>query len=152
MKRSSVSIRSGVITDYDMGLPLLKKLYHGDIGPDLKQAFSDYVGRENGVVLFAEDSGKVVGILVGSFQLDIDWEGRTGKIDAIIVDEKQRRKGIGGKLTQHFITWAKRKGCKAVKARINRENDIAQEFHRSLGFEEAETYEYFLDFEHPREP
>ncbi|UCG45846.1 MAG: GNAT family N-acetyltransferase [Candidatus Bathyarchaeota archaeon] len=146
-----MSIRSGRTSDYNLGLPLLEKLYHGDIGLDLKQAFIDYVRKENGVVLFAEDAGKVVGILVGSFQLDIDWEGKTGKIDAIIVDEKQRRRGVGRKLVQRFLAWAKRKGCKAVKARINRENDVAQEFHRSLGFEEAETYEYFLDFDHPRE-
>lgn len=152
MKKSSVSIREAGASDYHVGLPLFEKLYHGDIGPDFEQSFRDYVLNEDGVVLFAEHAGKMVGILVGSYHLDIDWEGKTAKIDAIIVDETHRKMGVGRKLAQHFIALTRRRKCKAVKSRINRENAVAQRFHKSLGFTEAETYEYFLDFKHPRKP
>ena len=150
MRKSSASIRKAGVSDCHVGLPLFEKLYHGDIGPDFEQTFGDYVRSEDGVVLFAKLAGKMIGILVGSYHLDIDWEGKTAKIDAIIVDENHRKMGVGRKLVQHFIAMTRRNGCKAVKSRINRENAVAQKFHRSLGFEEAETYEYFLDFEHPR--
>jgi hypothetical protein len=52
---------------------------------------------------------------------------------------------------RHFLAEAKRKGCKAAKSRINTENFVAQEFHKTLGFTKAKTYEYFLDFVHPPE-
>ena len=145
MKDQAVKIRTGEIDDYSSCLPLFTVLYHGDLGPDFRQTFEDYV-RE-GVVLLAENSGKVKGILVGSYHLDIDWEGKTAKIDAIIVYEANRKKGIGAKLVQRFISLSRREQCKAVKSRVNVENIVAQKFHKSLGFTKANTYEYFLDFQ-----
>lgn len=145
MKDQTVKIRTGEIDDYSSCLPLFTILYHGDIGQDFRQTFKDYV-RE-GAVLLAENSGKVIGILAGSYHLDIDWEGKTGKIDAIIVYEANRKKGIGTKLVQRFISISRRERCKAVKSRVNVENIVAQKFHKSLGFTKANTYEYFLDFQ-----
>jgi len=151
MRKRSTIIRTAKTNDYSDGLPLFETLYHGDIGPDFKQTFENFVNSEDGVIMLAERSNKVIGILVGSYHLDIDWEGRIAKIDALIVDEAYRKKGIGKKLAQRFITMAKRKQCKAVKSRVNRENVVAQKFHESLGFTEANTYEYFLDFEKAEE-
>jgi len=82
--------------------------------------------------------------------LDIDWEGRIARIDALIVDEACRKRGIGSKLVSQFIALAERKNCRAVKSRINRKNVVAQRFHESLGFTKANTYEYFLDFQEQR--
>jgi ribosomal protein S18 acetylase RimI-like enzyme len=146
MRKKYASIHEAKVNDYSMCLPLFETLYHGDIGPDFKQTFESYVNNEDGVVLLAEHSNRTIGILVGSYHLDIDWEGRTAKVDALIVDESYRKKGIGKRLVQHFIAIARRKQCKAIKSRINRRNVVAQKFHRSLGFTEAGTYEYFQDF------
>lgn len=147
MKKQLVTIRMAQTSDYSKCLPLFRTLYHGDIGPDFKQTFEDFVNSEDGVIMLAERSSKVIGVLVGSHHLDIDWEGRITKIDALIVEEAYRKEGIGKKLVQHLVTIARRKQCKAIKSRINRKNIVAQEFHKSLGFTEADTYEYFLDFE-----
>lgn len=147
MKKQFARVGTAKVNDYLECLPLFTTLYHGDIGPNFKQTFEDFVNNEDGVVLLAEYSNKVIGVLVGSFHLDIDWEGKIAKIDALIVDKARRKKGIGKKLAQHFITMARRKQCKAIKSRINRKNIVAQKFHKSLGFTEADTYEYFLDFE-----
>ena len=147
MKKQLAAIRMAQMSDYSTCLPLFRTLYHGDIGPDFKQTFENFVNSEDGVIMLAEQSSKVIGILVGSYHLDIDWEGRIAKIDALIVEEAYRKKGIGKKLVQRLITMARRKKCKAIKSRINRKNVVAQRFHNSLGFAEAETHEYFLDFE-----
>ncbi len=141
----STKIRMAEVDDYSACLPLLTALYHGDIGSDFKRTFEDFVESEHGIVLIAENT-KVLGVLVGSYHLDIDWEGKTAKIDAIIVDEPYRKKGIGTELVRHFLAEARRKDCKAAKSRINTENFAAQEFHKTLGFAKARTYEYFLDF------
>ena len=139
-------IRKASVDDYSLCLPLLTLLYHGDIGTDFKSTFESFVTSDSSMVLFAQSQGEVVGVLIGSYQKDIDWEGKTARIDAIIVDEKHRRTGIGKQLARYFITQAKGQKCKAVKSRVNRKNKKAQKFHESLGFGRADTYEYVLDF------
>jgi ribosomal protein S18 acetylase RimI-like enzyme len=138
-------IRKASVDDYSLCLPLLTLLYHGDIGTDFKSTFESFVTSDSSMVLFAQSQGKVVGVLIGSYQMDIDWEGKTAKIDGIIVSKKHRRKGIGKQLTNRFIISAQKQGCKAVKSRVNTRNSEAQRFHESLGFERAATYEYILD-------
>ena len=141
------AIRKAGSGDYSTCLPLLTLLYHNDIGPNFKDTFDDFVKCDDCVILVSESGGNVVGILIGSRCLDIDWEGKTAKIDALIVDEAFRRMGIGEKLVDHFIKLSRKQGCKAVKSRVNRKNRHAQKFHESLGFERADTYEYILDFQ-----
>lgn len=140
------TIRNATIDDYSLCFPLLTSLYHEDIGTDFRKTFESYVTGDTTVVLLAQSRSELVGILIGSYQMDIDWEGKTARIDAIIVNEKQRRTGIGKQLAHHFFTWAKERRCKAVKSRVNIKNRTAQEFHESLGFARADTYEYYLEF------
>lgn len=139
-------IRKAKVGDYSRCLPLLTSLYHGDIGADFKNTFGSFITGDSSVVLLAQSPSGVIGILIGSYQIDIDWEGKTARIDAIVVDEKHRRTGIGKQLAHYFITLAEEQKCKAVKSRVNRKNEQAQKFHESLGFARADTYEYMLDF------
>jgi ribosomal protein S18 acetylase RimI-like enzyme len=103
------SIRKAAVDDYSSCLPLFTSLYHGDIGPDFRTTFDNYVAGDNTVVLLAQSRGEIVGILMGSYQIDIDWEGKTARIDAIIVNWKNRRMGIGKKLAQFFHSGEKAK-------------------------------------------
>jgi ribosomal protein S18 acetylase RimI-like enzyme len=150
MKNEVASIRRARLEDYDKCLPLLTLLYHGDIGPAFRSCFEDYVRSENGVILISESSNHVRGVLIGSHCLDIDWEGKTARIDALIVGDKYRRTGLGSKLIRYFTKLSKRMNCKAIKSRVNAKNRNAKRFHERLGFKRADTYEYFLDFETQR--
>jgi ribosomal protein S18 acetylase RimI-like enzyme len=147
MGNRSAAIREAKPEDYDACLPLLTLLYHGDIGPDFKSSFEDYVNSENSVVLISECYGRVRAVLIGSHCLDIDWEGETARIDALVVDEKHRRTGIGRELVNHFTKLSKKRNCKAIKSRVNARNEAAQRFHERLGFKKADTHEYFIDFQ-----
>jgi ribosomal protein S18 acetylase RimI-like enzyme len=140
------TIRNATVDDYSLCLPLLTSLYHGDIGRNFRKTFESYATGDSSLVLLAQSRGDLVGILIGSYQMDIDWEGRTARIDAIIVNEKHRRTGIGKQLAHRFFTLAKGRRCKVVKSRVNTKNRKAQEFHESLGFVRADTYEYDLEF------
>jgi len=149
-RAEAIKIRKAKVDDYFTCLPLFSLLYHGNVGADFQQTFEAYIRNDDGVVLLAEDSDKVTGVLAGSYHLDIDWEGRTAKIDAIIVNGAYRRKGIGRELAKQFMAMTKRKNYKAVKSRINTKNVIAQKFHEALGFTKTDTCEYFLDFQEPQ--
>lgn len=140
-----ITIRSAKVSDYSRCLPLLTSLYHGDIGTDFRKTFESYIIGDDSLVLLAQSRAGIVGILIGSRRMDIDWEGKTAGIDAIVVSEKHRRTGIGEQLVNRFVKLAQRQGCKAVKSRVNRKNGEAQRFHESLGFLRADTYEYALD-------
>ena len=146
MTWDKTTIRNATVDDYSLCFPLLTSLYHGDIGPEFRKVFESYASGESTVVVLAQIRSELVGILIGSYQMDIDWEGKTARIDAIIVDAKHRRTGVGKQLAHHFFTLAKEQTCKSVKSRVNTKNRTAQEFHESLGFQRADTYEYNLDF------
>jgi ribosomal protein S18 acetylase RimI-like enzyme len=145
MKAKSFVIRKAKAKDYSACLPLLTLLHHGDIGPEFKSVFHECV--KTGLVLICEQSGKTAGVLVGNYSLDLDCEGVAAKMDAIIVDKRFRRTGIGKKLAERFIRLSRKRGCKVVKSRVNRKNRVAQKFHENLGFFVADTFEYILDFQ-----
>ena len=145
MSKSEVSIRKAELGDYYACLPLLAQLYHDDIGPDFKNVFERYVTGDDNLVLVAESKQEVVGVLIGSCHIDVDWEGRAAKVDAIVVSEKHRRTGVGKLLIDSFVTLERKHGCKAVRSRVNGENIHAQRFHERLGFSRADTYEYLLE-------
>lgn len=138
-------VRNATPDDFNRCFPLLEQLYHGDIGSNFKGVFNKFARGKRSCVMVAERHGKTLGVLIGNYHLDIDWEGKVAKIQALIVEEKHRKKGIGKKLVQHFIEKAKRNGCCAVRSRINRKNKNARLFHEKLGFWEAETYEHILE-------
>lgn len=118
----------------------------GDIGNGFRNTLEYFiVGNDSGVLL-ARSRGGVVGILVRSYQMNLDREGKTAKIEALIIDEKHRRERVGKQLANYFSVLAKEQECRAIKSRINRKNKKAQKFHESLGFIRADTYEYMLDF------
>ena len=146
MTTGRIAIRNAEVGDYSRCLPLLTLLYHGDIGTDFEKTFESFITGDNNIALLAQSRREVVGILIGTCQMDIDWEGKTARIDAIVVSEKHRRTGIGKQLVNRFITLAQKQGCKAAKSRVNRKNEEARKFHENLGFARADTYEYMLDF------
>lgn len=138
-------IRQAIPQDWNKILPLFIQLYHGDIGPNLQEVFAYLTGSKENCVLVAEQNEKLVGSVIGNYYIDLDWEGKTAKLQAIIVDKKHRNQGIGKKLLHHFLTQAKENNCRAVTARVNRKNRKASNFYERLNFEEAETSEYILE-------
>jgi ribosomal protein S18 acetylase RimI-like enzyme len=138
-------IRQGFPEDWEKILPLFTQLYHGDIGPNLRKVFARLSRGAEGVVMVAELNGKFVGSVIGSYCLDLDWEGKIARLQAIIVDEKHRGRGIGEAMLHRFLVRAKESSCRAVVARVNRKNRKGGSFFEKLNFEEAGTSEYFLE-------
>jgi len=101
--------------------------------------------NKESITLIAEQNQKFLGALLANYYLDLDWEGKPAKLQAIIVDKKHQNQGIGRKLIQQFLTQAKENNCQAVTARVNRKNKKANNFYKKQNFEESETNEYILE-------
>lgn len=142
--QKALEIRQATPEDWEKTSPLFEQLYHGDLGPDLRKVFTILATNIEGSVLIAEQDKKTIGVLVGSYYLDLDWEGKIAKLQAIIVDRKHQNQGIGRKLLKHFLKQAKEKNCRAIIARVNRKNR-GSDFYEKLDFEEAGTSEYMLE-------
>ncbi|MCL0039310.1 GNAT family N-acetyltransferase [Dehalococcoidia bacterium] len=129
-----IDLKSASRKDIDKLMPLFKglyELYGGDIGPHFAEILQEYIDSENHLTMVALSDGAVVGVLVGSYRLDIDYECRTGFVDAIVVDEGFRKRGIGKRLLHHFAQWAQSKKCTVLQV-LNGN----REFFEHLGFEE----------------
>jgi len=129
--RMEVELRPGTRNDLERLMPLFKGLYKGDIGKHFVEILGEYIDSENHVTIVAENACNILGVLVGSYRLDIDYECRAGFVDAIVVDRQFRKRGIGKKLLQHFAQWARNKGCTALQVLNGK-----REFFEPRGFRE----------------
>jgi len=109
-------LRNAKKDDIDALMPLFKNLYRGDIGQHFQEILGEYIDdSQTHLAVVAVMDSNVVGILVGTYRLDIDYECRAGFVDAVVVREDIRQKGIGKKLLHHFAQWADSKNCTALQ-------------------------------------
>ena len=130
---AGVTIRQGRRDDLVQVISLLGILYKGDVGESLADMMQEYLESLSHLVLVAIAQERPVGVLVGSYRLDIDYECRAGLVDAIVVEESQRKKGIGRALVREFAEWAGQRGCTVLQV-INPNQGFFEEF----GFKERE--------------
>jgi ribosomal protein S18 acetylase RimI-like enzyme len=145
LMQEKLKIRHATPSDWERTLPLFEQLYHGDIGPDLRNVFTTLATSKENCIFVAQQDEKLVGALVGSFYLDIDWEGKIAKLQAIVVDEPCRRHEVGGILLQHFLNHAKKHHARVITARVNRRSREALLFYKKLAFTKTETTECILE-------
>ena len=88
-------------------------------------------------IFVAEVDGRVEGYAFCIFQQNVDnnilTDIRTLYIDDLCVDEKCRGKGVGKKLYQYVIDYAKQSGCYNVTLNVWEGNDTARSFYEAMG-------------------
>ena len=131
MKNVDIILRKATKDDIDDLMPLFKSLYRGDIGQHFEEILVEYINSQTQLTAVALLDGNIVGLLVGSYRLDIDYECRAGLIDAIVVKEGFRQRCIGKKLLSHFVLWARSKNCTVLQTLNGR-----REFFEPRGFKE----------------
>jgi len=103
-------MRPGHPDDVEPIISLLRILYRGDVGEGLNDLVQEYLNSPSHLVLLAIRE-RAVGLLIGAYRLDIDYECRAGLVDAIVVEESSRKQGIGTALVREFARWARDRGC-----------------------------------------
>ena len=82
----------------------------------------------------AVDKGRIVAFLLGIIS---QTNRRIGYVHNICVDPNWRRRGIGRRLYQRFMSKIADQGCRRVFLIVNPANRVSIEFHKRLGFEEC---------------
>ena len=85
-------------------------------------------------VLLAEDEGQVVGLLSLSFRHTLFHRAPSALIDALVVEQGHRGRGIGQQLMAEAIERCRAAGCCEIEVSTERSNETAQEFYRQHGF------------------
>lgn len=82
-------------------------------------------------LLVAELEGEVVGIAL-YFQIYSTWKGKSLYLDDLVVQEKHRRKGIGGKLFEALKQEAKAKKANHFGWQVLDWNEPAIQFYKKI--------------------
>lgn len=66
-----------------------------------------------------------------------------GEIVNLVVDEKERDRGIGKGLIEQAVNWLKDRGCSKLRIRCNTIRNDTHTFYEHLGFTEKKTQKVF---------
>ena len=107
-----------------------------------KKHLTQIIQSDNSFLFLAENEG-----IIGSLTLIIIQIPTCTKawIEDVVVDEKMRGKGIGKKLIEFGIEFAKNKGISKIDLTSRPERKAANELYGKLGFKRRETNVYRLE-------
>jgi N-acetylglutamate synthase-like GNAT family acetyltransferase len=88
-------------------------------------------------LVVAERDGTVVGLAALHVSLAIEYDEPAAKLSAIVVEESERRRGIGEALVTELEREARARGCCLIFLTTAERRDDAHAFYRRLGFEET---------------
>ena len=128
-------IRKGIKKDIPQVLDLIKELakYENSIekvSNTVERIENDGFGETPIFDLFvAENSKKIIGIAITYYKYST-WRGRKLYLEDLMISENYRRKGIGGKLFDFVINFAKEKKCTGLNLQVLDWNTIGINFYK----------------------
>jgi GNAT superfamily N-acetyltransferase len=81
--------------------------------------------------------GKVAGMANALITVSTAEGGRVLLLEDVIVSREHRGGGLGRKLVEHVLDWAREQGMTRVTLLADRANQPALDFYRALGFENS---------------
>ncbi|ADE11138.1 GNAT family N-acetyltransferase [Sideroxydans lithotrophicus] len=137
-----MTIRIGFATKADLPylVDLLAELFalESDFTPDPQKQLRGLLAildePELGKLFVARIDGKVVGMANVLITISTAEGGRALLLEDVIIHRDHRGRGLGRKLVEHVLHWAKLRGIVRVTLLADRDNHPAQDFYRKLGF------------------
>jgi GNAT superfamily N-acetyltransferase len=125
-----------------------------DLGPERvsarQRATWDTMLATDGLTVYvATESGTIVGIVSLLVMPNLGYDCHpTAFVEAMVVAETHRRRGVGRALVGRLLADAAAAGCRKVQLRTHKRHatDGAHDFYRAMGFTpEAEGFRLYLD-------
>ena len=136
-----VTIRTMTPNDYHEVSALWRKTDGvGITDADSHGGVTDFLRRNNGLSLVAEDDGRVVAaVLCGH-------DGRRGYISHLVVADPHRRRGVATELVERCLEGLKAAGIEKCHLFVFRKNQNAAAFWRETGWDERDDIVTFSKF------
>lgn len=112
----------------------LEAFIHGQVGPGVEGRFKYILTLTNFNVCVAEEDGQVIGLITASLRPTLWHPGPVALIDALIVDETARGRGVGKALIDTIVNWARKHGASEIEVSTEVDNEAAQAFYVRHGF------------------
>ncbi len=114
---------------------------------DLRESFLDLFHSKKETAFLYREAWEHVGFISVSIRVDY-VEGSdsspVGFVEGIYVKESHRQQGIAKKLLQRGEEWVLSQGCTQMGSDIEQDNKASYDFHRSVGFREANRIICFI--------
>ena len=114
---------------------------------ELSEEFLGILKGERDTAFLCKVGQAYVGFIHVSLRVDY-VEGSSsspvGFVEGIYVKESYRKRGIAKKLVAQGERWAKARGCSEMGSDIEEQNIASYDFHRSVGFQEANRLICFI--------
>jgi GNAT superfamily N-acetyltransferase len=123
--------------DFDQIVVLLRQLWPGKPQDlvSLRQVYDRSMASDRQVYLCAVVDTQVLGFGSLTIKNNLWCEGFLGFVDELVVDEAHRGKGIGTKLLDDLISWARERGCRRVELDSSFHRTAAHVFYERYGFQ-----------------
>lgn len=123
----SMKIEKCTKADYDEILANISDFWGSDRTLNIHHPMYIYEFGDSAYVIRGDD--KVIAYLFGF----ISQTSPTGYVHLIGVRNNYQNRGLGSALYEHFIGYAKEKGCNKVKAMTIPANSLSIAFHKKIG-------------------
>lgn len=133
-------IRKAEIKDLSIIAQLACRLWPHHTAEEMQAEFADMIAKPDAAFFLAYDGEKAIGF--AQCQLRHDYVEGTdsspvGYLEGIYMAEVYRKQGIARELLSACESWAKSKGCAEFASDCEIDNAQSLQFHRKVGFEEA---------------
>jgi GNAT superfamily N-acetyltransferase len=134
----AILIRPGRTVDADDIAQLTGHLGYDVSASDVATRLSHILARSDQQFWVAELDGRAVGWLHAAIAEHVDAEPFV-VISGLVVDQRQRRKGIGRLLMEHAEEWARKRGYSIVRLSSTSLRTAAHRFYEQLGYRNIKT-------------
>ena len=130
-----VVVRSADEQDFPKVLDLIKEFSVFQGGPEKVTVTLEQMMKERSFFqcFIAENENKEVLGYVSFFFAYYSWTGKAVYLDDLYVREVFRKQGVGKKLLQFVIDFAKGEQCRKVRWQVSKWNANAIAFYKSMG-------------------
>ena len=143
-----IAIRRATPDDLDAVAALFDayRRFYGQPGdvPRAHAFLAERIGRDESVVLLAEDAGTTLGFTQLYPLFSSVRTGRSWLLNDLYVAEDARRRGVGRALLDAAATFARDDGAAGLMLETSRDNAPARALYRDAGWHEDETQWYSL--------
>lgn len=129
-----IIIRNAGIKDSEFIAQLSDQLGYSALNSEIENRIDKILGHPDHCIYVATVNEKVVGWVHGFYALRVESNFFV-EIGGLVVDQKFRKQGIGNRLVDSVITWAKTKKCNQVRVRCNVIRTESHQFYGKIGFE-----------------